>query len=615
MSLESLRAKMVALQGNVIIDLSQTSDSGGFIKSSGIESDPLPAEPMTSVVVRTSTNGSHAHAPEHRPRNQPHNVVPMRGERASGLQQRVTYLPDVHRLLPQSPDAERALLGSILLLPDEVMRLCAAKGVTASQFHIPAHALIYETVEEMWREGDTGVDLVTLTQKLIDRGQLIQLGETEGHGAAFIAELYGFIGTAANAGYYIEIVLEKATLRAIILAGTEAAARAYDEQENVHQLAQFAYDQFKKITDGRKVVKSKLTVRTLGEIWAMEFDEADNYFGDRIFAEGQACTLLGPGGIGKSRMAMQLAISMIIGRDFLGMPTRASDMSWLFIQTENSNRRLRFDSDLMKHSLRLTAQEIERVKRHLFIHTIETDEDAFLNLTDPENYNQVNILVQDYKPKFVMFDPLNSVTDEDLNNDRDMRAACIAISRITKSGDPTRCPFVLHHSLTGKAGAAKAVGFDKGSYGRNSKVLFAWTRAQINLGLRSPDDPNELIMACGKNNNGKQFPEIGVRFNEVAGIYEVDPTFDADVFREDVGLKATKKKTVRDEDVAALVEDGIPRSKLKEAVMIKCEVSKNTAYRAIDGAIERGKLSKEKGKNWDVKIYKINPARSYHDKD
>ncbi len=153
------------------------------------------------------------------------------GKQSAGdLQQKVTYLPDVHRLLPQSPDAERALLGSILLLPKEVFGLCVEKGVSAAQFHVPAHATLYELIEQMWNQ-NVPVDLVTVTQKLLDQNRLDQVG-----GAAFVAELFTFVPTAANAAYYIEIVQEKHTLRRIIVTCTEYAARSYDEQEEVHGL-------------------------------------------------------------------------------------------------------------------------------------------------------------------------------------------------------------------------------------------------------------------------------------------------------------------------------------------------------------------------------------------
>jgi len=49
-------------------------------------------------------------------------------------------------------------------------------------------------------------------------------------------ELYGFVPTAANAAYYIEIVREKFLLRRLILTCNGLSSRSYEEQENVEPL-------------------------------------------------------------------------------------------------------------------------------------------------------------------------------------------------------------------------------------------------------------------------------------------------------------------------------------------------------------------------------------------
>jgi hypothetical protein len=98
------------------------------------------------------------------------------------------------------------------------------------------------------------------------------------------------------------------------------------------------------------------------------------------------------------------------------------------------------------------------------------------------------------------------------------------------------------HSLTGKAGASKAVGWDRGSYGRNSKVLHAWVRSQWNLAPADPDDESKLILACGKNNNGKPFEEIGVVYDEEVGVYRIDGDFDAERYREAIGADGKRRK-------------------------------------------------------------------------
>ena len=153
------------------------------------------------------------------------------GERRLGnLRGEGGYLPDIHRLLPQSPDAEKGLLGSILLLPREVLGECVEAGIEAGYFHIPAHAVIYVVLLDLWNDNQA-IDIITLTQVLRDRNKLEEAG-----GAALVSSLLTFVPTAANASYYMEIMQEKFTLRAIIKTCTEYAARSYDEQENVPML-------------------------------------------------------------------------------------------------------------------------------------------------------------------------------------------------------------------------------------------------------------------------------------------------------------------------------------------------------------------------------------------
>ena len=148
----------------------------------------------------------------------------------ANLKARQSYLPDIHRLLPQSPDAEQGVLTSCLLAPRDVIGLCVEKKIDSYYFHIPAHGTIYLALLDMWNAG-MPVDFISLTAFLRDRGTLDQVG-----GAAFITALFTFLPTAANAGYYLEILEEKNYLREIIRVGTEYAARSYDEQDDVPAL-------------------------------------------------------------------------------------------------------------------------------------------------------------------------------------------------------------------------------------------------------------------------------------------------------------------------------------------------------------------------------------------
>jgi replicative DNA helicase len=87
------------------------------------------------------------------------------------------------------------------------------------------------------------IDFITLKQTLKDRGFLEEIG-----GAEFLNELYNFVPTAANAGYYVDIVREKYLLRRLILACDSLSRRCYDDQENVEPLLDDAERQIFEIT-------------------------------------------------------------------------------------------------------------------------------------------------------------------------------------------------------------------------------------------------------------------------------------------------------------------------------------------------------------------------------
>jgi replicative DNA helicase len=155
---------------------------------------------------------------------------PKSRKAAADLRNSKAYLPESHRQLPQSLDAEKGLLCSALLDPNEILDLCITRKIEPDSFYFPAHALIFETLLQM-RESQKPIDLISLSQELTDRKEIDQVG-----GAAALGELFAFVPTSANAHYYLEILRNKHLLRRMINTCTEFAARGYDEQGDVEVL-------------------------------------------------------------------------------------------------------------------------------------------------------------------------------------------------------------------------------------------------------------------------------------------------------------------------------------------------------------------------------------------
>jgi hypothetical protein len=74
----------------------------------------------------------------------------------------------------------------------------------------------------------------------------------------------------------------------------------------------------------------ELSVRSPEEILAMNFLDSDLYLGDGLFAKGQCGAVIGPAGVGKSRIVTQIACSFILGTPFLGIEVGAADKNACF---------------------------------------------------------------------------------------------------------------------------------------------------------------------------------------------------------------------------------------------------------------------------------------------
>ena len=117
----------------------------------------------------------------------------------------------------------------MLISPRDAIAECVEK-INEEYFYVPAHQTIYNVLVDLWNTGQA-IDLITFTQVLRDRNLLEGVG-----GAAFVTSLFTFVPTAANVGYYIDIVRDKYILRQIIATSTESVRRAYEEQEEVNDL-------------------------------------------------------------------------------------------------------------------------------------------------------------------------------------------------------------------------------------------------------------------------------------------------------------------------------------------------------------------------------------------
>lgn len=93
--------------------------------------------------------------------------------------------------------------------------------VRPQDFYRPAHETIYEAIIDLYGRGEPA-DAVTVAAELDKRGELERVG-----GRVGLVDLMQSISIAANAGYYAQIVHDKATLRRLVDASMKIAQLGY----------------------------------------------------------------------------------------------------------------------------------------------------------------------------------------------------------------------------------------------------------------------------------------------------------------------------------------------------------------------------------------------------
>lgn len=135
------------------------------------------------------------------------------------------------RAFPQDNDAEKGVLASLLLAPQDVRACCSRWDLDGRDFNLAAHRIIFETACSIV-DGNGPLDIITLGSKLRDEGNLEKAG-----GAAYVSDLYFFVPSAANVKAYAETVLEKSRARAALQTAIRLTTELYDGSEPLEAVA------------------------------------------------------------------------------------------------------------------------------------------------------------------------------------------------------------------------------------------------------------------------------------------------------------------------------------------------------------------------------------------
>jgi len=141
---------------------------------------------------------------------------------------KITDLTTLNRLPPQNVEAEQALLGSLMLDKDAIIKI--ENMLIPDDFYKNRHAEIFKVMLELYLHQEP-IDLLSLTNKLEEKNKLEEIG-----GSSYLTTLINCTPTAANIVHYAKIIQKKSTLRRLISTAGQVLTLGYEENEEVDKL-------------------------------------------------------------------------------------------------------------------------------------------------------------------------------------------------------------------------------------------------------------------------------------------------------------------------------------------------------------------------------------------
>jgi len=127
------------------------------------------------------------------------------------------------RQLPHNLEAERALLGALLLNDEHLM--VVGEKIGAEDFYLGAHKTLYQVMSDLVQAGKR-IDSIVLHDELQNRGLLEKVG-----GVAYLVSLQEHIPSLGLVEHYVTIVRQKSVLRALIISSSQIITQCYNHTE------------------------------------------------------------------------------------------------------------------------------------------------------------------------------------------------------------------------------------------------------------------------------------------------------------------------------------------------------------------------------------------------
>lgn len=163
------------------------------------------------------------------------------------------------RIPPQNLEAEKALLGSIMLDPEKIYDI--GDVIRPETFYAEKHRIIFKTMEELSNRKEP-IDLLTVSTKLKENNQLEQIG-----GMSYLTDLVNSVPSASNAEHYAQTVHKKHLMRKLIAASEDISNLSYDESNDADYVIDSAEKKVYDVAQSTSGKKFIVLGDAIGQAW------------------------------------------------------------------------------------------------------------------------------------------------------------------------------------------------------------------------------------------------------------------------------------------------------------------------------------------------------------
>ena len=209
---------------------------------------------------------------------------------------------------PHNDDAERALLGAILMNEEAFDNV--SQIVSASDFYHPANGVIFTAISQMKQTTGFAVDIITLTDYLSKNGELEKAG-----GLGYVSQLTESDAIYSNAENYARIIKEDSIRRSIIGLSSNLGDLATDPRENVYSVLDHGETMLMNLSKNGSVdAKSYFIGNTVNDIIARIQSKLEGTFKEDTLESGYTYLDKMPNGGFRPEDSIVLAARPTIGK-------------------------------------------------------------------------------------------------------------------------------------------------------------------------------------------------------------------------------------------------------------------------------------------------------------